>query len=125
MGNRTENEDNDLSPSAHRLFDVLDEAQEALSYEECEAIADALRANAGGDAPMSPRARRFLARINDRLREVELEEGDAPWISWRQIAWEYITEPVHGKRVSEMTPDELEHEIERLRKYRPSTEGEK
>lgn len=41
-------DENELSASANRLFDVLEEAHEALTYEEREAIADALRAGRRG-----------------------------------------------------------------------------
>ena len=119
----TRQPEDDDGVNVDRLYEILEEAEHALSYEEREAIADALRAG-DDDAPTSPRAREFLAQIRDRLREVEGEKGHGPpWFPWIQLAWEYLIEPSHGKRPQEMSRDELEHEIERRRKYHPR-EGE-
>ncbi|HEX5173656.1 MAG TPA: hypothetical protein VFV91_05875 [Gaiellaceae bacterium] len=115
-----DDEENGLSARTHRLLDVVDEAHAALTYEEREAIADALRADMEGEGPMSPRARAFLVRISDQLREIECEEGRGPaWFPTRQMVWEDLIEPRGAKRPEEMSADELEHEIERHRKYHP------
>jgi hypothetical protein len=57
----------------------------------------------------------WLDRVRAQLAKIEKQEGGLQY--WTGVARNDITEPSHGKLPAEMTSDELEHELERRKKY--------
>jgi hypothetical protein len=102
-----------MAHSVDAVYNVIENARAVLTYEEREALADALIAGGSGAAAVSPRSAKFLDRLQPLL-------GDASADAVRAAA-EYLTEPgVDGPRSggpAGMSDDELEREIERRRRY--------
>lgn len=95
------------------LFDRLEAADvAAMSYEEREAVADAIHSGSLEDAALSPRARILAEELAALVAKPDLGTTGVAAVV------DTLTEPAHGKRPDEMTNDELEREIERRRKYR-------
>jgi hypothetical protein len=92
--------------------EMLDERDEP--GESREILADAI-VGLHDPAALPPRLRKLAADITVLLDDHEREQGAADRREWaRTIAYDF-TAP--GKRLDEMSVDELEHEVERRVKY--------
>jgi hypothetical protein len=107
-----------MDSAVARLGELVDEALPSMSYEEREAIADALWNGDVAHGAMSPRASALARRLDDQLAAIEQAGGAASRRDWTELICRDISEPSHGKLPHEMSEDELHRELERRKKYR-------
>src|SRR5690349_24785826 len=95
-----------------RLAEAVEWARSALGADEREAVADTLVETAAPlDAPAAE-AGRAIEAILDELESLGCDRAD-----WARMGAGDLTEPDVVKPPTEMSEDELRHEMVRRRKY--------